>query len=231
MKRFTKKTVKASGRYHFKTETEWFETNDPATIRKVLAQRKPLSFNQRIDQLDQYAKAVLADAGIPPVDQMWCNAAGEWAAEETAESRGGAWICNYVQSVLCHDAGSVIGLAARVVSKIATMRANGPAPSDAFDLGTLSERLLGSQFWDAGRERTRFDKLSELMMQALLVFQDEHGRLPTAKELWGGMEPGEYIQEIEDDTIFWRTKTQPDKKTSFHDFEKRLTRLKKKLQK
>lgn len=226
---YTRKSVKAQGRYHFKTETDWYETSDPETIKEVMAERNVVSFNQRVDLLDGMARSILEDAGIRAVDQMWQTMTGEWTPNKPNTYRGGAWLDWYVEKILGHDSGSVIGLAARIISKIATIRANGPAPSDAFDLGTLSERLLGSQFWDAGRERTRFDKLSELMMQALLVFQDEHGRLPTAKELWGCLAPGEYIQEIEDDTLYWRTKTQPDKKTTFHDFEKRLTRLKKKL--
>ena len=109
----------------------------------------------------------------------------------------------------------------------------GISVSTAFDLGQLAERLMVSLFWDAGREKTRMDALSKAMWKTMLEFQRKHDRLPTAKELWKKLPIGKYVQEKdeEDLSIYWRDGTGLEKTAIFHNFEKRLTNLKKKFKK
>lgn len=152
MKKFTRKTTKLSGKYYFKSETDWYETNDPETIRKALFERNVISFKQRIELLNGWAKAILEKTGIPAVNKMWRTKTGEWIQKKPENYAGGCWICEYVEKELGYSLGSVPGLAAQIISLIENVSANGLSASTAFDLGALSERLLACMWEDGSRK-------------------------------------------------------------------------------
>jgi|GEM_PF-3430962 len=78
-------------------------------------------------------------------------------------------------------------------------------------------------------KKKRQDPLSKEIMKICLSFKEKNGRLPHVREVWKSLPLNKYIQEIEDDIIYWKTNKNPDKKTSFKSFQHRLTKIKKKI--
>ncbi len=97
--------------------------------------------------------------------------------------------------------------------------------------------LRAKPFTEAPK-RERLDSLGEEMLTLWRKYFSEHGRHPSAKELWTELSENDIVQEIDDgsgDTrqwiIYWKTKSGKEQATSFKSFQTRYTTLKKKIKK
>ncbi|RJQ72234.1 MAG: hypothetical protein C4519_18805 [Desulfobacteraceae bacterium] len=225
-----KEIIAEKGRYYFKRDIVRYK-GDPEALKKVLQEHMPPSFDKHMEQILEWCKSILRENGIPDSSHMFKTKSGEWTPIEPAmdEYRGSCWICLYVEKELGYDADSVPGLAARIISLIATIKANGATPLYGFNLGSLTERLGASLFWDNGRKAARSDELSKATLRVIENFLRVNGRLPKARELWEALASCSCIQEIDEDTIFWKRANGKEEKTTFKAFQNRLTKMKKHL--
>lgn len=213
-----KKVIGEGGAYYHKYDVVQYE-GDPKSIARIRKENMPLSFEKRIDLLEKWAKSILRDFNLP--DTAFIKA--------PEGHQGGCRIDYHVEQVLKHDADSVPGLAARIVALTATIKVNGASHSEAFELGGLSERLRAWIWWGGGPKKNRMDELAKAMCHTIEKYVRENLRLPTAKELWGKLPIKKNIQEIEDDTIFWKRSNGKETKTTFKAFQNRYTRYRKKI--
>jgi hypothetical protein len=82
--------------------------------------------------------------------------------------------------------------------------------------------------FEHGGKKKRLDALGLVMKETFLELIKDKGRSPTALELWGALR-GQCVQEIVDDTLYWRRRNGKEETTSFKSFQNRYTNLKKKL--
>ncbi len=111
------------------------------------------------------------------------------------------------------------------------------AYSDWLNLVGWNSYLRVKPFIEAPK-RERLDALSEEMLSLWRKYFSEHGRHPSAKELWTELSENDIVQEIDDGsgdtrqwTIYWKTKSGKERATSFKSFQTRYTTLKKKIKK
>ena len=152
MEIFTRRTIKKTGRYYFKTEKSWIESNDPEVIKKL---EQSITFDQIASNIDTWAKSILKENGVPNSLVMYRTKAGGWTPDEQqSENYGWCKLCHYVTEELGYDEGSVPGIAARLVSTIGWIKLNGKASElDAFEIGRLAERLEASLYLDDGSRK------------------------------------------------------------------------------
>ena len=213
-----KEKIGETGRYYFKADIIRYESDDPEIIKEIWRKSQPPTFNERIEQIDKWAKSILSDAGLPDSPIV-----------AKPNNQGGWRLDYYVEKIKGKDSQSVEGLASRIVSVIATMKANAPTVADGFELGALSEQLQASRWWDSGREKGRVDALSKAIVKTMQAFAIRNGRVPKTIELWEALPvDGKPIQEREDDCIYWRRANGKEEKTTFKAFQNRLTNIRKK---
>jgi hypothetical protein len=96
------------------------------------------------------------------------------------------------------------------------------------------ERLLPlaqrAQPFIDGPKKERSDTLGMAVELTFGEFHSEHGRIPSAKELWAALPKSEHVQEKDEDTVYWKRANGKEETTSFKSFKTRYTSVKKKMQ-
>ena len=80
-----------------------------------------------------------------------------------------------------------------------------------------------------GSKKPRENALDKSLEKVLDELIARNSKMPTAREVWIELAPDKCIQEVDEDTIFWKSPKGKENTTQFHSFENRLTKLKKKL--